>query len=54
MELHFPQKSLLDQRIRFARVPCSIPSCRMLGDGWLLGYVKVVFALIHGPPAVTQ
>lgn len=41
-------------RIRFARVPCSIPSCRMLGDGWLLGYVKVVFALIHDPPAVTQ
>lgn len=34
-------------RIRFAHVPCSIHSCRMLGDGWLLGYVKVVFALIH-------
>lgn len=41
-------------RIKFARVPCSIHSCRMLGDGWLLGYVKVVLALIHAAPTVTQ
>jgi hypothetical protein len=42
------------QRIKFACVPCSIRSCRMLGDGWLLGYIKVVFAIICDPPSVTQ
>lgn len=41
-------------RIKFARVPCSIPSCRVLEDGWLLGYIKVVFALMHASPSVTQ
>lgn len=49
-----PTEITPELRIEFARVPCSIHSCRMLGDGWLLGYVKVVFALIHDPPAVTQ
>lgn len=54
MELHFPQKSLLARESSLHVCPVALLLAECWEMGWLLGYVTVVFALIHDPPAVTQ
>lgn len=54
MELRFPQKSLLDGESGLPMCPVALILAECWEMGWLLGYVKVVFALIHDPPAITQ